>query len=62
MSCLELSDSFEPYYDGRTSFFRAGSEAAAEAPQSLRDKDRFGSGTIRDAIRHKPVETPSGRR
>ena len=41
MSCLEIIDAFEPYYDGRAPFACAGTNRPAPAATALPGKDRF---------------------
>lgn len=51
MNCLEIADSFEPYYEGRTPFARTSRTDREIVAEALPDKGRFGSDTIEASAR-----------
>ena len=61
MSCLEIIDAFEPYYDGRAPFACAGAGRPAPAAAALPGKGRFAP-DMNDVVvrRRKPVVTGTG--
>lgn len=61
MNCLEIADSFEPYYEGRSPFACTNGRNPADATKALSGNGRFASDT-NDAAVPPPCREPAPRR